>query len=152
MDDHEQSTPDSGDSHGRAERRGRKRSREERSDAVPSVAESAPSELPNTDVPEDADGTPPTAQRDLDFAKKVIAHLRVAHPGVHVEWIPTVCPVLGVSLRGPRAWAIVPIDRRFGLVTGNVAIVSRRAAELLAVRASADEYAALAAWVRKASE
>ncbi len=56
--------------------------------------------------------------------------------------VPDVCPALGTEMGKPR---LVPIVRGSGFTAGNVAVVSKRAADLLGV-ASAEDLLKAASW------
>lgn len=81
------------------------------------------------------------------FARKVRAALRALH-GVSIDEVPDACPITGASLRGPGAVAFVAIDPALGMVDGNVAAVSPRAARVLG-DATADELEFAGAWRRE---
>lgn len=89
------------------------------------------------------------ARRQSHFERKLRFLLEHEFPGIGSVDVPSVCPVLNTPLEHLADATVIAIDRPRGFVSGNVCVVSRRAAVCLGVAASADEHERCAAWLRE---
>lgn len=89
------------------------------------------------------------ARRQSNFARKLRFRLDHELPGIGEVDVPSVCPVLGTPFESLEDATVIAVVPERGFVSGNVCVVSRRAALFLSVAATAEQHELCAAWRRE---